>query len=346
VSKERSISYPIGGLLSSAQQMWITGKGLTGTNPALSGVPGGTAGAAAPQQPSSPMDVLSKIGSVLTDATSSIMMGKVYEPNLQPQETASTAPISGSGSFGGKMGTLPLPAGVTKWKNVFDSTGAKYGIEPAVMEAVAAQESGGNANLKGAAWGLMQIENGGTTDEFIKFGRDNGQAYTSSDRLDPTKAIPFATYRMSKNLKRYKGDYLKTLQAYNFSEYSLDALIKHTGDDWMNRRKDVGKFNGTGLANYGDPQYIEHVLRYYHGNVIKQAGGNGLDDLNIGGQKMNPIITTTIEKPEVKKPKKKWYKGQELKGFGEEGGNGGDDATPRPKDSTSSVKVNKFINNS
>lgn len=42
------------------------------------------------------------------------------------------------------------------------------------------------------AWGIMQIEN--TLEKsFAKFGEDTtGEKWTLQDRLDPTKAVPFA----------------------------------------------------------------------------------------------------------------------------------------------------------
>src|SRR5699024_5972811 len=130
------------------------------------------------------------------------------------------------------------------------------GVESELLQAISMQESGGNANAKGAAWGLMQIESGGTTKEFINFGKSRSDGpYTSNDRLVPSKAIPFAASRLSSDLKHYSGDYAKTIQAYNFSKYSLDKLIKQFPTDWMKYRKDVGKYNGTGKSKYGDPEY-------------------------------------------------------------------------------------------
>lgn len=172
------------------------------------------------------------------------------------------------------IGSKPLNEDVNKHSSIFQSAGSEFGVDPELLKAISMQESKGKP-LKGAAWGLMQIENGGTTTEFINFGknRPNGP-YTSNDRLDPAKAIPFAAKRLSDDFKHYSGDYLKTTQAYNFSKYSLDALLKHfpNGDDWLAQRQNVGKYNGTGSSRYGDPKYIEHVFQYYQGNQIPADG--------------------------------------------------------------------------
>lgn len=175
------------------------------------------------------------------------------------------------------IATKPLVDGVTRYKSIFEQAGNEFGVDPYLLMAIANQESGGRENLKGAAWGLMQIEGGGTTKEFINFGknRPNGP-YTSDDRLVPAKAIPFAAHRLANDFGHYSGDYLKTTQAYNFSKYSLDKLIaKFPGDEWISQRQWMGRYNGTGRTGYGaygDPKYIENVFRYYHGKQIPSDG--------------------------------------------------------------------------
>lgn len=175
-----------------------------------------------------------------------------------------------------QTGTDALSSDVQKYADTFNQAGQQYGVDPAFLEAISMQESGGKADSNnGAALGLMQIENGGTTDEFIQFGKSLGQDWSADDRADPTKAIPFAAKRISDLIKHYNGDYLKVTQAYNFSQYSLDALIKAFGDKWMDHRAEVGQYNGTGLSSYGDPQYVEHVLRYYTGSSLGSGTATG-----------------------------------------------------------------------
>ena len=205
--------------------------------------------------------------------------------------------IGGGNIKGIPMGTSDISSNYKNYDSIFKTVGSKYGVDPDYLEAISMQESGGNVNSNnGAALGLMQIENGGTTDDFIKFGQTSvGETWTPADRSDPSKAIPFAAHRISEDLKRYNNDYLKTTQAYNFSHYSLDALLKAfpTGDDWLAHRKDIGQYNGTGLANYGDPNYIEHVLRYYHGNAIS-SDGSGTGAVSSDGSS-----STTDTKPKL-----------------------------------------------
>lgn len=174
------------------------------------------------------------------------------------------------------LGSKQLASSISsQYNQYFQSAAKEFGVDSELLKAIAMQESGGNASSKGAAWGLMQIENGGTTTDFIKFGKNRPDGpYSKEDRLNPAKAIPFAAKRVSEDYRRYKGDYLKTTQAYNWSHYSLDKLLKvyPNGDEWIAHRNEVGKYNGTGRSKYGDPKYIENVFRYYHGNQIPSDG--------------------------------------------------------------------------
>ena len=164
------------------------------------------------------------------------------------------------------VGTKSVSSDVLQYEEIFNAAGAKYGIDPKWIEAVAMQESGGKADSKGAAWGIMQIENGGTTDDFIQYGKDEfGQNWSSNDRLDPEKSIYFGAHRLAFLLDHYNGDMAKATQAYNFSHYSLDILIKKFGDDWLSHTGEMGQYNGYG-SSYGDKDYVPHVYQYYNGN--------------------------------------------------------------------------------
>lgn len=201
-----------------------------------------------------------------------------FTGNGGPSENNIYAGMGGGAIKGIPMGTEKLASVYTDYDNVFKQAGQQYGLDPEYIKAISMQESGGNKNnYNGAALGLMQIENGGTTDEFIQYGKEKmGESWSPADRSDPNKAVPFGTYRLAEDLKRYNNDYLKATQAYNFSHYSLDALLKAfpNGDEWMDQRQYIGKYNGTGAGpgQYGDPKYIEHVLRYYHGDAISSDG--------------------------------------------------------------------------
>lgn len=276
VSKARSKAYSTDDVLGRIRNSFISSKALSGNINFADG--GATQGgnAAAPKDESL-TGMFSQFAALTTGLSDSILKGEEFDPNkiLEPQGANATG---GASTYGGSMGTANLAPGIQNYAGIFKSAGQKYGVEPEIMQAIAMQESGGNPKAgypNQPAWGLMQIENT-LASEFSSFGRQYaGQSFSLQDRIDPAKSIPFATKRFSDDLKHYGNDYLKAIQAYNFSKYSLDMLIKRFGGDWRSHRKEMGSINGVG-GSYGDPQYIEHVMRYYKGNAIR--GGNGPDE--------------------------------------------------------------------
>ncbi|MGM9935983.1 MAG: transglycosylase SLT domain-containing protein, partial [Candidatus Ornithomonoglobus sp.] len=172
------------------------------------------------------------------------------------------------------IGTSKVSAKVSQYNDIFKQAGDQFGIDPNILAAVCMQESGGvNYQYRSdgssyPAWGIMQIEytNNGS---FAKFGEDQtGCAWTSEDRLDPSKAVPYAAYLLSEALYKYDCDYAKMLQSYNFGSTVLDRIIAAAGDNWLNERANaVSYVSNWSYSTYGDKEYVEHVLRYYCNNI-------------------------------------------------------------------------------
>ena len=154
----------------------------------------------------------------------------------------------------------------------------EFGVDPKLMRALMSQECydgvcDGNGR---AAWGPGQIEYT-LKEEFKAFGLEYfnrplaiTRNKSTDDRLNPEYNIAFACYRFAQQLEMYEGDYVKALQAYNFSHYSLNKLLERfpNGNEWLDKRDKMAHYNGhlrrTGSSSYGDPKYVEHVLSYYH----------------------------------------------------------------------------------
>ena len=180
----------------------------------------------------------------------------------------------GTSMDGIEIGTAKLNSAVKSYSNLFKQAGDQYGVDPNLLAAICMQESSGiNYSYREdgtpyPAWGIMQIEY--TLEEaFKKFGeRTTGESWTLNDRLDPKKAVPFAAYLISQSLIRYDCDYLKTIQSYNFGQTVLNRIIDAKGDDWMSERVNAAKYaTNWKYETYGDPQYIEHVLKFYHDDI-------------------------------------------------------------------------------
>ena len=177
----------------------------------------------------------------------------------------------GTPMTGIEIGTAALSKNVLQYGELFEIAGEQYGVDPNLLAAICMQESSGiNIHLRDdgeeyPAWGIMQIEYT-LEEEFASFGeRTTGVRWTLNDRLDPGKAVPFAAWLISQSLYKYDCDYMKTIQAYNFGSYILDKIIASTGDKWLDERKNAISYTiDWEHQSYGDAEYIEHVLRFYH----------------------------------------------------------------------------------
>lgn len=173
-----------------------------------------------------------------------------------------------------EIGTQKLNSAVKSYSKLFKKAGDQYGVDPNLLAAICMQESSGR-NLsyredgsEYPAWGIMQIEY--TLEKsFAEFGENTtGEKWTLEDRLDPEKAIPFAAYLISQSLIRYDCDYMKMVQSYNFGQTVLDRIIEAVGDDWLSERANAAAYaTNWQYETYGDAEYIEHVLRYYHNDI-------------------------------------------------------------------------------
>jgi cell wall-associated NlpC family hydrolase len=111
---------------------------------------------------------------------------------------AGAGPVAGS-SLAGRTGGLAGP-----FADLFSAAGSKYGVDPALLSAVAKNESAYRANAvsPAGARGLMQI--------MPATARGLGV-----DPLDPKQAVDGAARLLSGYLKTYDGDVKLSLAAYN-----------------------------------------------------------------------------------------------------------------------------------
>ena len=196
-----------------------------------------------------------------------------------------------------EVGTHSLAKAVKQYSDIFKSAGEQYGVDPNLLAAICMQESSGR-NLSHRedgseypAWGIMQIE---YTNEkaFANFGeRTTGVAWTLEDRLDPTKAVPYAAWLISESLYHYDCDYMKMVQSYNFSTYVLDKIIDDKGDDWIKYRKEAAAYvKDWPYETYGDAEYIEHVLRYYHDDIEYRGAKVRVNDELVKFEDQAPLV--------------------------------------------------------
>lgn len=169
-----------------------------------------------------------------------------------------------------EMGTKKLSSNVTRYTDIFHEAGNQFSVDPNILAAVCMQESSGRNDINED--GLMQLTSAVLSD-FSKFGvTQDGTEWTSEDRKDPNKSIRYAAYLISNLIYRYDGDYIKALQAYNFGWPTLNKIIDAKGSDWLDERPNAKDYVANWpYSGYGDPQYVEHILRYY-GHSIEYNG--------------------------------------------------------------------------
>lgn len=203
----------------------------------------------------------------------------------------------GTSLDGFEFGTKNLNKNVIQYSELFQSAGDQYGIDPNILAAICMQESSGiNYSYRSngtayPAWGIMQIE---YTNEkaFAAFGLDRDSvAWTLEDRLDPSKAVPYAAYLLSESLYAYDYDYAKMLQSYNFGQTVLNKIIAAKGDHWLDERKNaINYVSNWSYSSYGDSLYIEHVLAYYHHDIPYVGAKVTVNGKNVRFNNQYPLI--------------------------------------------------------
>lgn len=176
---------------------------------------------------------------------------------------------------------LPL---VQRWSTHF-------GIDPYLVLAKMAQESGCRTNIKD---GPMQIVGNGSRTVSAVNASGQKETYTihnESERRNMEKAVRWGVMYFKSLTDMMDGDPLKALQGYNFGEAGVLYIKKKhpdawkNGTEWMKWREESRLHYGgqtsrsvsydcapelkkTTGSVYGDTCYVEHVLRYYAGKTM------------------------------------------------------------------------------
>lgn len=172
--------------------------------------------------------------------------------------------------------------------------GEEFGVDPYIITAIIANESGGNKYAPNG--GLGQII--GTGERKIAATNANGERVVVSvkDRSDPNTVIRFMTAYIKNGLERYNGDYFLAIMAYNMGNGVPDWIVKNFPEkvrsgDWLDLREDArihyAKKDGyevsrsgnqwclkpeqvmsetSGIMMWGNSCYFEAMLRFYRGN--------------------------------------------------------------------------------
>ncbi len=146
------------------------------------------------------------------------------------------------GSLAGRLAS----EGVTYASDIV-SAAVKHGLDPKLLAAVAAQETGG----PGANGGRNEVGDGGHGRGVFQIDDRWHDFAKTAAAMDPAQNADYAAGMLSGLLKRYNGNVKEALSAYNAG----DPHAKGTSTSWGDGEK---------------LDYADSVMRHY-----QQLGGNG-----------------------------------------------------------------------
>lgn len=178
---------------------------------------------------------------------------------------------NGASSDNYKMALQHLPS--------FQRWGKIYGVDPYLLLAQACQESGGNheASLPGGksynghGVGLMQVEEPGhvitkvTAYNFEKKQKETLNISSVEDVRNVDDNIRVGAMELAEKMSETNTNVLLGLQAYNMGLGGAMNVVKASGIPWEEAKNNPSNLGwmGSRKIQAGDPEYIEHVLRYY-----------------------------------------------------------------------------------
>lgn len=157
-----------------------------------------------------------------------------------------------------------------------------YGVNPDLMVAIATQESGVHSDrLSKYGNGLFQIEGvhiGETIRPYnYKTGERDTIKITSDSIVDLETNVQLGCAFVQQGLEKFDGNILMAIKAYNVGlgamSNMLSAYCYDTGKSKDTVKKDKcnikwDKYHSTSRYG-GDTKYLQHVLRYYQGDLSK-----------------------------------------------------------------------------
>lgn len=179
----------------------------------------------------------------------------------KPQEIIgkSNYGIGGTSLSQFKIGTQSISSAVEALRPKVDKYKSQYGVNDTdLVLAIIMQEAGGTPSA--LRTDPMQSSE--------SLGMSAG-ALSSQDR-----SIQAGLKLLGENLSRTGGDIPLSLQSYNFGGGFID-YVKSRGGIWTQQL--VDSFRAAHGGAYGDRNYVQNVLRYYHGDGSGAGSGTTSD---------------------------------------------------------------------
>ena len=169
-----------------------------------------------------------------------------------------------------------------------------YGLDPALVLALATQERGSGHSSKiddGGAVGIMQIQYNSWINEKIKAYNFEAEEYETIKVDDSIRTlegnVKVGCMILQSEIKKHDYNIIAGLQSYNYGGSRVEKVIKYyaklvdkdyqevidsNDTDWLDYRNKIVKL--------GDHNYVENVLRWFDNNSITMFKPN-LDEVKI-----------------------------------------------------------------
>ncbi|AZV48868.1 endopeptidase [Bacillus halotolerans] len=166
------------------------------------------------------------------------------------------------GGGDGEYETVGIAPEVERFRAVFE----KYARQEGVFDQV---------NIIMA---LTMQESGGRSLDIMQSSESIGLPPNSI--TDPERSIEVGIKHFKKVFKQAGGDVRLTLQAYNFGSGFIDYVKKNGGEYTKKLALDFSRLQAfkMGWKSYGDPSYVDHVMRYVKGSDKNVKPVNGSMD--------------------------------------------------------------------
>lgn len=218
--------------------------------------------------------------------------GSVYDAAPEDYEGVNTLDL-----VAGIKGDSQAYKNALEYLDLFELYGKRYGVDPYLLLAKAAQESGGRheENKKSSGgYGLMQIESPGRVITGVKAlnfetGKVEHMVISGPGDVDSVEDnIRAGAMITASRLKDWNYNIAIGMQAYNFGTPAMNKVIEeyarrigstkeqvvanHGDTGWQEVVMDLHKNPQKYISNwphktYGDPNYLQNVMRYYSSPV-------------------------------------------------------------------------------
>lgn len=209
-------------------------------------------------------------------------------PGFEDKEGDPSAVDAGGipADLGGLNGKADVPESVRRYEPLVRQACQKYGI-PGYEELILAM--------------IMQ-ESGGRLPDVMQSSESLGKRPNSIK--DPAVSIDVGVRYFAKVLRAAGGDVRLALQSYNFGMGFIDFVKKRGGRYTKQLAVEFSQMMARkhGWRRYGDVDYVDHVLRYFKGNIDQlgkaSASGSVSGSVGIIGDAAYPYRNGDPSKPD------------------------------------------------